>query len=65
MIAVGHSQLISVYLILSTGASYRELGAQYMQEKIEKKRKTYLTEELKKLGYTVALEKKPDVPISN
>lgn len=65
LIAVGHSQLISVYLILSTGATYRELGAQYIQEKIEKKRKNYLTGELKKLGYTVALEKKPEVSISN
>lgn len=43
----------------STGASYRELGAQYMQEKLEKKRKAYLSGELKKLGYTVSLEKKP------
>lgn len=65
LIAVGHSQLISVYLILSTGASYHELGVQYMQDKIEKKRKTYLTGELKKLGYTVSLKKQLDVPISN
>lgn len=57
LIAVGHSQIVSVYLILSTGASYRELGAQYMQEKIEKKRKTYLSSELKKLGYEVTLTK--------
>lgn len=57
LIAVGHSQIVSVYLILSTGASYRELGAQYMQEKIEKKRKAYLSSELKKLGYEVTLTK--------
>ncbi len=59
MIAVGHSQLISVYLILSTGARYHELGAQYMQAKIERKRKVYLSSELKKLGYAVSLSKVP------
>lgn len=58
LIAVAHSQIVAAYLILSTGARYHELGAQYQQEKIEKKRKAYLTAELKKLGYSVALEKK-------
>ena len=57
LIAVAHSQLTAVYLILSTGARYHELGAQYMQVKIEKKRKVYLTAELKKLGFKVSLEK--------
>ena len=51
-------KIVAAYLILSTGARYHELGAQYQQEKIEKKRKAYLTAELKKLGYSVALEKK-------
>lgn len=58
LIAVAHSQLTAAYLILSTGARYHELGAQYMQAKIEKKRKLNLTAELKKLGYKVSLEKK-------
>ena len=58
LIAVAHSQIVAAYLILSTGARYHELGAQYQQEKIEKKRKAYLTAELKKLGYSVELEKK-------
>ena len=57
LIAVAHSLLTAAYLILSTGARYHELGAQYMQAKIEKKRKVYLTAELKKLGYKVSLEK--------
>ena len=57
LIAVAHSQVIATYLILSTGARYHELGAQYQQEKIEKKRKAYLTAELRKLGYSVELEK--------
>ncbi len=59
LIAVGHSQLISVYLILSTGARYHELGAQYVQTKIENKRKNYLKSELLKLGFAVSLTKIP------
>ena len=57
LIAVGHSQLISVYLILNTGARYHELGAQYVQAKIENKRKNYLKDELQKLGFAVSLTK--------
>ena len=57
LIAVGHSQLISVYLILSTGARYHELGVQYVQAKIERKRKNYLKAELQKLGFEVSLAK--------
>ena len=60
LIAVAHSQLTAAYLIISTGARYQELGAQYMQAKIEKKRKLYLTAELKKLGFNVTLEKKKE-----
>jgi len=59
LIAVGHSQLTSVYLILSTGARYHELGAQYVQAKIEHKRKNYLKTELQKLGFAVSLTKIP------
>ena len=65
LIAVGHSQLISVYLILSTGSRYHELGAQYMQSKIEQKRKVYLSSELKKLGYNVSLTKVPQAVTLN
>ncbi len=65
LIAVGHSQLISVYLILSTGSHYHEHGAQYMQAKIEQKRKVYLSSELKKLGYQVARTKAPLEAVPN
>jgi len=34
---------------------YKELGADYLNEKIEAKRKKYLQSELKKLGYEVNL----------
>ena len=60
LIAVGHSILKSVYHILSGKEHYRELGADYLNSKIEVKRKTYLKKELEKLGYQVALNPLPD-----
>jgi len=55
LIAVGHSILTSVWHVLHDGVSYRELGADYVAEKIANKRRDYLTRELKTLGYQVAL----------
>lgn len=42
---------------------YKELGAEYVNERVEKKRKAYLQRELEKLGYDVELvlkEKQPE-----
>jgi hypothetical protein len=58
LIAVGHSILKSVYHVLSENTAYKELGASYLNEKQEKKRKQYLQKELEKLGYTVLLADK-------
>jgi len=55
LIAVGHSILKSVYHILNEKEHYKELGADYLNNKIEAKRKTYLKKELEKLGYQVDL----------
>jgi len=55
LIAVGHSILKSVYHILSTSTVYRELGADYVNFRVEAKRKSYLRKELEKLGYDVLL----------
>ena len=60
LIAVGHSMLTSIHYMLSTGARYKELGDNYVPERMEKKRKEYLKSELKKLGYEVVLTKKKD-----
>jgi len=46
LIAVGHSILKSVYHILSGKEHYRELGADYLNKKLEAKRKNYLKKEL-------------------
>jgi hypothetical protein len=55
LIAVGHSILKSVYHVLSEKTSYKELGADYVNDKQKKKRKLYLQKELEKLGYEVSL----------
>jgi len=55
LIAVGHSILKSVYHVLSGVEGYKELGAEYVNQKVEKKRKQYLKRELEKLGYEVQL----------
>lgn len=55
MIAVGHSILKSVYHILKDTCEYRELGADHVNQRVEKKRKAYLKKELEKLGYKVDL----------
>ncbi len=60
LIAVGHSMLTSIHYMLSTGARYKELGDNYVPERMEKKRREYLKSELKKLGYEVVLTKKKD-----
>ena len=55
LIAVGHSILKSVYHVLNGVEEYRELGADYVNQRVEKKRKQYLKRELEKLGYEVQL----------
>ena len=53
--AVAHSILKSVYHILGDGVPYNELGADYLNSRIEKRRKRYLQSELEKMGYRVQL----------
>jgi hypothetical protein len=55
LIAVGHSILKSVYHILSGRESYRELGAEYLNRKIEARRREWLKKEMEKLGYKATL----------
>jgi len=59
LIAVGHSILKSVYHILKGKEQYKELGVDYLNSKIEVKRKNYLKSELEKLGYQVAINPLP------
>ena len=60
--AVAHSILKSVYHMLKYNVPYHELGADYLNSQMEKKRKKYLKAELEKMGYAVYLE--PVNPLS-
>lgn len=57
LLAIGHSILKSVYFVLKTNASYKELGADYVRKQREEKRKAYLKKEMEALGYQVELKK--------
>jgi len=56
IVAVAHSILKSVYSVLKYNVPYHELGADYLNSRMEKKRKKYLKAELEKMGYAVLLE---------
>lgn len=61
--AVAHSILKSVYHMLKYNVPYHELGADYLNSQMEKKRKKYLKSELEKMGYSVQLDPaKPLIP---
>ena len=58
-VAVAHSILKSVYHVLKDDVPYRELGADYLDARMEDKRKKYLKKELEKMGYDVQLQPVP------
>ena len=62
LVAVGHSILKSVWHVPKEVCEYKELGAEYLTQRIEQKRKNYLKKELEALGYKVKISR-DDVPI--
>lgn len=63
VVAVAHSILKSVYHVLKYNVPYHELGAEYLNSRVQKKREKYLKTELEKMGYAVRLEPvKPVIP---
>jgi hypothetical protein len=62
LIAVGHSILKSVWHVLKESCEYRELGAEYLTQRIEQKRKNYLKKELEALGYKVKISRDAPIP---
>ena len=58
-VAVAHSILKSVYHVLKDNVPYRELGEDYLNSRIEEKRRKYLKKELEGLGYKVQLQPIP------
>ncbi len=55
-VAVGHSILVIVYHLLRYGTDYRDLGAQYFDERDRRAVERRLVRRLEGLGYHVALE---------
>lgn len=62
LIAVGHSILKSVWHVLKGACEYKELGAEYLTQKVEQKRKNYLKKELEALGYKVKISR-DEIPV--
>ena len=62
LVAVGHSILKSVWHVLKEACEYKELGAEYLNQRMEQKRKNYLKKELEALGYKVKISR-DDGPI--
>ena len=62
LVAVGHSILKSVWHVLKEACEYKELGAEYLNQWMEQKRKNYLKKELEALGYKVKISR-DDGPI--
>jgi len=55
IVAVAHSITKSIYHVLKDNIPYQELGADYLNNRIEEKRRKYLKRELEKLGHKVVL----------
>lgn len=62
-VAIAHKILRAVYVMLSTGAEYRDLGVVYLDAIDAQRVTTNLVRRLERLGYQVAITKRPeDVP---
>lgn len=56
IVAIAHSILVSIWHMLSRGATYRELGADYFNQRNKEAKARYLTRQLEKLtGGTVQI----------
>ncbi len=53
LIAVGHKILIAAYFILKDKVKYKELGAEFLQEKKKDKQAKYYLKKLKELGFEI------------
>ena len=56
VMAVAHSMLIIAYIMLKTGRSYHELGANYLEQINKDQLQRYFVKRLQKLGLTVTVE---------
>jgi len=56
LIAIAHKMIISAYWILKNQVPYKELGANFADQKLHAKRAKYYTKQLEALGFKVQLE---------
>jgi len=56
IVALAYSILKSVYHVLKDNVPYKELGAEYLDKRMEEKRQKYLKAELTKMGFEVTLK---------
>jgi len=59
ILAVAHSIMVSIFHMLSRNAPYRELGANYFDERRRHSTVDRLTSRIQHLGYRVHLESLP------
>jgi transposase len=57
-VAVGHTILVIVYAVLTSGQPFRDLGANYFDRRDADRLSRRLTRRLEELGYTVTLQPK-------
>ena len=60
VVALGHTLLVIVYHVLKEGATYRELGADYLDRLQPERLTRQLVRRLEKLGHKVTLEPKQE-----
>jgi hypothetical protein len=55
-VAVGHTILVIVYAVLTSGQPFRDLGANYFDRRDADRLSRRLTRRLEELGYRVTLQ---------
>lgn len=55
LVAIAHAMLVTIYYMIKKGEPYRELGANFVTDYENRRKKNDLVKQLQKLGYTVSL----------
>jgi transposase len=59
LVAIAHAMLITIYHMIKKGEPYRELGANFVTDYENGRKKNDLIKQLQKLGYSVSLTETP------
>jgi transposase len=55
LVAIAHAMLVTIYYMIKKGEPYRELGANFVTDYENGRKKDDLIKQLQKLGYSVSL----------